>query len=103
MGLNSGYLLRAYLVILLMKSKAPKKVKKEVNAQDNLLRLGQRIKALRIQKGYTSYETFAYENDISRAQFGRYEKGEDLRFSSLLKVIRAFDMTLEEFFSEGFE
>lgn len=39
----------------------------------------------------------------SRAQFGRYENGEDLRFSSLLKVVNALDISLEEFFSEGFD
>ncbi|MBD0280285.1 MAG: helix-turn-helix transcriptional regulator [Flavisolibacter sp.] len=66
-------------------------------------KLGQRIKELRLKKGYTSYEYFAYEHNISRAQFGRYEKGQDLRFSSLIKIIQAFDMTLQEFFSEGFD
>lgn len=70
---------------------------------EDLIRLGNRIKELRIKKGYTSYEYFAYEHNISRAQFGRYEKGEDLRYTSLLKVVRALDMTLEEFFSEGFD
>ncbi|UCJ06837.1 hypothetical protein KTO58_24745 [Chitinophaga pendula] len=48
------------------------------------------------------YEYFAYEHEILRAQFGRYEQGKDLRFSSLVKVVAAFGMTLEEFFSEGF-
>ena len=41
------------------------------------------------------------EKEIARSQYGRYEKGEDLRYSSLLKVIRAFDITIEEFFKEG--
>ncbi|MFY9310238.1 MAG: helix-turn-helix transcriptional regulator [Bacteroidia bacterium] len=68
-----------------------------------LKKLGDRIKQLRIQKGYTSYEYFAYEKNISRAQYGRYEKGEDLRYSSLVKVVKAFDMSMEEFFSEGFK
>ena len=69
---------------------------------EDLIKLGNRIRELRVKKGYTNYEYFAYEHDIPRAQFGRYEKGEDLRYSSLLKVVRAFDMTMEEFFSEGF-
>ncbi len=68
-----------------------------------LLQLGNRIKSLRIAKGYSNYEYFAYEHNISRSQFGRYENGEDLRFSSLLKIVEAFDITLEEFFSEGFD
>ena len=74
-----------------------------LDASQELIKLGNRIKALRIQNGYTSYETFAYEHDIARAQFGRYEKGEDIRFSTLIKVINAFGLTVEEFFSEGFD
>jgi transcriptional regulator with XRE-family HTH domain len=84
------------------KKKRPLKTtdKKEIDVQ--LANLGERIRTLRIKKGYSSAEYFAYDHDISRAQYGRYENGEDLRFSSLYKVVRAFDMTLEEFFSEGF-
>lgn len=70
---------------------------------EDLVKLGNRIRELRIKKGYTSYEYFAYEHNISRAQFGRYEKGEDLRYTSLLKVVRALDISLQEFFSEGFD
>lgn len=65
--------------------------------------LGERIRQLRIAKGFSSFETFAYEHNISRAQYGRYEKGQDLRFSTLLRIVSAFGITLEEFFSEGFE
>lgn len=71
--------------------------------KEDLIKLGNRIRELRIKKGYTSYEYFAYEHNISRAQFGRYEKGEDLRYTSLLKVVRALDISLQEFFSEGFD
>lgn len=67
-----------------------------------VIKLAKRIKSLRLKKGYTSYETFANDHNLSRALFGRYEKGKDLRFTSLVKVVKAFDMTLEEFFSEGF-
>ena len=65
--------------------------------------MGKRIKELRIKKGYTSAEMFAYEYEIPRAQLGRYEKGQDLRMSSLVKLVNAFGITLEDFFSEGFE
>lgn len=70
----------------------------------DFVKLGTRIKQLRIAKGYTSYEYFAYEHKLGRAQFGRYERGtEDLRYSTLLKIVRAFGMDMEEFFSEGFD
>jgi len=80
-----------------MKKKAPKKSSKDVQ------NLAKRIKTLRIKKGYTNYEYFAYDKELPRAQYGRYEKGEDLRFTSLTKIARAFGMTLKEFFSEGFD
>jgi transcriptional regulator with XRE-family HTH domain len=66
-------------------------------------KLAKRIKSLRIKKGYSSYENFAFDKGIHRAQFGRYETGTDIQYSSLIKVAKAFDMTLEEFFSEGFD
>ena len=66
-------------------------------------KLAKRIKSLRIEKGYTSYENFAFDNKIHRAQYGRYETGTDMQFTSLLKIAKAFEMTLEEFFSEGFD
>ncbi len=81
--------------------KAPKKA--EIDLKNDLKKLGERIKQLRIKKGYTSYEYFAYDHHISRSQFGRYEQGQDLKFSSLLKVVEAFGISLSEFFSEGFE
>ncbi|MEX0314302.1 MAG: helix-turn-helix domain-containing protein [Allomuricauda sp.] len=66
-------------------------------------KLAKRIKSLRNKKGYTSYENFAFDKGIPRAQYGRYETGTDLQYTSLLKIAQAFDMTLEEFFSEGFD
>jgi transcriptional regulator with XRE-family HTH domain len=71
--------------------------------EEDLKKLGDRIRSLRIKKGYSNYENFAYEHDIARAQYGKYEKGEDLRYSSLLKVIRALGVTPKGFFSEGFD
>lgn len=70
--------------------------------EEYLTKLGNRIKEIRVSKGYTSYEFFAYDHNISRAQWGRYENGQDLKFSSLLKVIKAFGMTFNEFFHEDF-
>jgi hypothetical protein len=38
-------------------------------------KLGKRFRELRIAKGYTNYEQFAFEHRIPRAQYGRYENG----------------------------
>ncbi len=75
---------------------------KDDYTQKQLTNLGNRLRELRIAKGFTNYEQFAYENNIPRAQYGRYERGEDLRFSSLVKVLKALDISLEEFFKKGF-
>ena len=87
-----------------MKAKDKKRpTKPELTAEEALKRLGNRIKGLRVKAGYSSYEYFAYEHNISRAQMGRYENGQDLRLSSLVKITNALGITLEEFFSEGFD
>lgn len=75
----------------------------DFSKEEVLQKLAKRIRELRIAKGYSSYEYFAYDHNISRAQYGRYEKGEDLRFSTLAKIINAFGITMKDFFSEGFD
>ena len=77
--------------------------KKDLDTEKQLVNLGNKLRALRIARGFSNYEQFAYEHNLPRAQYGRYEKGQDLRFSSLLKVLKALDVSLEAFFKEGFE
>lgn len=68
-----------------------------------LKKLGAKIRRIRKAKGYSNYEQFAFEHKFARAQYGRYENGSDLRYSSLLRIIAAFDMTIEAFFNEDFD
>ena len=63
-------------------------------------KVSDRIKELRIAKGYRNYENFAFKFNFSRSQIARYEKGEDLRLSTLVRVLRALEVTPEEFFRE---
>ena len=69
----------------------------------DLAQLGNRFREIRKKLGYTSYETFAYEHEFSRITYGKMETGQNVTYKSLLKFVRAAGMTLEEFFSEGFE
>ena len=72
--------------------------------EEKLLRLiGKRIRELRIDKGYSSQESFAYDANIPRAQYGRYEAGTNITILSLNKIIKFHKITLEDFFSQGFE
>jgi transcriptional regulator with XRE-family HTH domain len=66
--------------------------------QLNYQKIGNRIRQLRIKAGYSSAEKFAYEYDISRTQYARYELGADMRISSILKIAAAHNITLHEFF-----
>ena len=67
-------------------------------AEEELQRIGQRIKELRIAKGYSNYENFAYENDISRTQYGRYESGSNMTMSNFLKVLKGLEVSPIDFF-----
>ncbi|MDG1777996.1 MAG: helix-turn-helix transcriptional regulator [Flavobacteriaceae bacterium] len=77
--------------------------KKDLYTEKQLKNLGNKLRELRLEQGYSNYEQFAYEHNLPRAQYGRYEQGQDLRFSSLLKVLKAFNVTPEEFFKKGFD
>jgi transcriptional regulator with XRE-family HTH domain len=71
--------------------------------EESLKKLGDRLRVIRKEKGYKNHEKFAYDSDISRSQYGRYEKGTDMRISSLLKILNVHKMSLSEFFEKGFE
>jgi len=70
-----------------------------------LLKLGKRIKQIRKERGFKSYELFAYDIEISRAGMSKYEAGafDDIRMRTLLKIIDGLDMSPKEFFSDGFD
>jgi len=74
-----------------------------LDPNDQLKKLGQRLRHLRLKKGFTSLEIFAYEHGFGRAQYGRYETGKDLQFTTLVRLVNCFEMSLEDFFSEGFD
>ena len=60
--------------------------------------IAKKIKYLRIKNGFSNYEDFAYHADIARAQYGKYEQGANLMITTLMKILKAHGMTLEEFF-----
>jgi transcriptional regulator with XRE-family HTH domain len=72
-------------------------------SEKNIKRIADKIKQLRIDKGYTSYENFAYENDLSRVQYWRMEKGVNFTINYFLKILEIHKLSLNEFFSEGFD
>ena len=71
--------------------------------KDSLKKLGARIRNLRVKAGYSSQETFSYECGIPRAQYARYEKGSNITFLSLQKIVKFHKLTWKDFFSEGID
>ncbi len=88
--------------VLMKKKKKKDKTSKGLNP--DLIKLGKRMRALRIKNRYTSFETFAYDNELPRVLYGNYEKGVgNITYKNLMKVIQALDISVSEFFSEGFD
>lgn len=72
----------------------------KTKSDPDLLRLGRRIRALRIKSGYKSAEKFALDNNLSRVHYGRWETGKkNITYKSLLTLAGAFKISLSEFFS----
>lgn len=83
--------------------KAKKTGKPKVRALDNnqkvYEKIGNRIKQLRVDAGYTNAEKFAFENEITRSQYANWEKGQDMKISSILRITAIHDLNLKEFFA----
>jgi len=69
---------------------------------ERILQIANRIKQLRIEKGYGSHEFFAWEHNIPRVQYWRMEKGTNFTIKTFLRILDAHGITLKEFF-EGVE
>lgn len=79
-----------------MNKPAKKAVKKTVDPR--ILKIAEKIKAMRKAKGYKSYDVFAWDNEISRISYWRMETGVNFRIETLLKVLDVHKITMEEFF-----
>lgn len=62
--------------------------------------IGERIKQLRKDAGFTNYENFAFEHDLNRVHYGRMERGINFTMKSLLKILAIHKISLKDFFEE---
>lgn len=60
--------------------------------------IANRIKELRIKKGYSSYDHFAWENKLSKATYANAEQGKNITLATLMRILKVHDMSIEEFF-----
>lgn len=74
------------------------------NYRNDFLKLGARMRKLRIQKGYKSMHEFSDQIDIHRVRYAEYEAGiGNIKYKTLLQVTRGLGISIKDFFSEGFE
>jgi len=75
--------------------------KKEPQNQDkiDLKMLSQKIKTLRKETGLSA-EVWSYEHKFNRTQYAKYERGFDIRFTTLMRLLREMDIKPSEFFKD---
>jgi transcriptional regulator with XRE-family HTH domain len=61
-------------------------------------KVAERIKQLRVDSGYTSYETFAFDKEINRVQYWRIENGGNITLKTFFKILQIHNLTPQEFF-----
>ena len=72
--------------------------------EKELKKIGLRLKSLRKSKGYTSPDTFSYENNLNRSQYGKYEAGSaNITIGTLINILNCFGVSLSQFFNEEYE
>ena len=63
-------------------------------------KIADKIKKLRIEKGYSSHENFAWDNNLSRVQYWRIEKGSNITIKTLLSILDIHKISLKDFFKD---
>lgn len=84
-----------------MGSKNNEEIKKDIKTEESiyLKKIGERLKFFRKKAGYSNSEYFAYENNLSRPQYGKYEAGANIQLNTLIRILKLMNVTLEEFFT----
>jgi len=72
----------------------------DTTLETNLLKVAEKFKRLRIDAGYSSHESFAYENEINRVQYWRVEKGSNITLSTFFKLLNIHKISPKEFFND---
>lgn len=75
-------------------------LKKSITEEEKVVlkKIGERLKKYRKEAGYSNYEYFAYEHNISRPQYGKYEAGANIQLNTLIRILKHLNVSMEEFF-----
>lgn len=78
--------------------------KKIKDLPGDVKKIGLRLKGIRKGLGFGNSDDFANHYGLNRSQYGKYETGsEDLRISSLIKILDRLGMKLSAFFNDEYD
>lgn len=63
-------------------------------------KIGEKIKKLRKAAGYSSYENFAMDYELSRMYYWQVENGRNISLEYLFNLLNIFKVSPRDFFSE---
>ena len=73
---------------------------KRVDPDASIKFISARLKELRKDAGFSSYEDFALQHDLDRKQYWRVENGANITLKTLIRILALHGKSLPEFFSE---
>jgi transcriptional regulator with XRE-family HTH domain len=73
---------------------------KKINSDEWIALISEKIKDLRKEKGYSSYEAFALDHGVDRKQYWRVENGANITVKTLVKILAIHNKELPAFFKE---
>lgn len=73
---------------------------KKLSSDEWIELISVKLKELRKDLGYTSYETFALDHGLDRKQYWRIENGSNITIKTLIKILEIHDRDLALFFKE---
>ena len=70
---------------------------KETNDLDPRIKeICHKLKQLRIQKGWSSYEAFALAHELSRQSYWKVEKGQNITLKTLFRLLDYHEVSLRD-------
>lgn len=60
--------------------------------------VGEKLRKMRVEKGYSGYDFFAWEHGLSPRQYLNMEQGKNFTMSSLMRVLDIHGISMEDFF-----
>jgi transcriptional regulator with XRE-family HTH domain len=61
-------------------------------------KVGKRLREVRIKRGYTAYDIFAFTHELPKNSVIRAESGQPVSLTTLIRILNALKISPEEFF-----